>query len=152
MLANMSDPPGPAIEELLRANREFYRAFAAGDFVAMDRLWSDHLELWCMHPGRELLRGRDRVMSSWHGILRRPAQVRCRDAVVELLGETGVVACVEVLPGVELTATNVFVREQGRWRMFHHQAGLMAPRRERDEDDDDEMDDDGDDNGGRLLN
>ena len=132
-------------DELLRANRDFYRAFAAGDFVAMDRVWAEHLPLLCTHPGQTLLRGRDRVMASWRGILRRPANVRCRDANVALLGEVAVVTCVEQFASVELAATNVFVLEQGRWRMLHHQAGLIAHR----DDDDDDLDDGGDE---RLLN
>jgi hypothetical protein len=83
-------------------------------------------------------------MASWRGILRRPTPVRFRDEVIELLGEFGVVVCVEVLPEAELAATNVFVREQGRWRMLHHQAGLIARTLEpEDEDDPGE---------GRLLN
>ncbi|KIG14486.1 Alternative dihydrofolate reductase 3 [Enhygromyxa salina] len=142
----MSDAPRPALEELTRANREFYRAFAAGDIVGMDRLWADHQEVLCMHPGWTLLRGRERVMASWRGILRRPTPVRFRDEVIELLGEVGVVACVEVLPEAELAATNVFVLEQGRWRMLHHHAGLIARSLEREEDEPDEPDQ------GRLLN
>lgn len=155
MLGPMSEATRLAVDELLRANREFYRAFAAGDFVAMDRVWSDHLEILCMHPGWELLRGRDRVMASWRGILRRPTPVSFRGQVVELLGEVGVVACVEVLPEAELAATNVFVREQGRWRMLHHQAGLIARSiadDEGDDEDDDEVGDGGGSGGGRLLN
>jgi hypothetical protein len=134
----MQDPSRPAVDELLRANREFYRAFAAGDFVAMDRVWADHRELLCVHPGWDLLRGRERVMASWRGILRRPLPVRARDEVVELLGEVAVVACIEVLPEAELAATNVFVLEQGRWRMMHHHAGLIARSLELGDDDEPE--------------
>ena len=144
----MNDMHRPALDELMRANREFYRAFAAGDIVGMDRLWADHQEVLCVHPGWTLLRGRDRVMASWRGILKRPTPVRFRDEVFELLGEVGVVACVEVLPEANLAATNVFVREQGRWRMLHHQAGLIARSRERE--DEDEPEDDP--NQGRMLN
>jgi hypothetical protein len=134
----MQDPSRPSVDELLRANREFYRAFAAGDFVAMDRVWADHRELLCVHPGWDLLRGRERVMASWRGILRRPLPVRARDEVVELLGEVAVVACIEVLPEAELAATNVFVLEQGRWRMLHHHAGLIARSLELGDDDESE--------------
>jgi hypothetical protein len=134
----MQDSSRPGVDELLRANREFYRSFAAGDFVGMDRVWADHHELLCVHPGWELLRGRERVMASWRGILRRPLPVRARDEAVELLGEVAVVTCVEVLPEHELAATNVFVLEQGRWRMLHHHAGLIAASLERDDDSDDE--------------
>lgn len=146
----MRDATRPAAEELLRANREFYRAFAAGDYVAMDRLWSEHVDSTCVHPGWEVLRGRDRVMASWRGILRRPLPVRSRDEVATVLGEVGVIICVEVLPEGELVATNVFVLEQGRWRMLHHQAGLIARSLDRSEDDGEEEPEES--GGGRLLN
>lgn len=160
MLAAMSESTRSATDELLRANRDFYRAFATGDFVAMDRVWADHCELSCVHPGWEVLRGRDRVMASWRGILRRPLPVHSRDEVVSLLGEVGVVVCVEVLPQGELAATNLFVMEQGRWRLLHHQAGLIARSLDReDEDLDDPEGEDSDDpdgeppaGSGRLLN
>jgi hypothetical protein len=132
----MQEPTRPPMDEVLRANREFYRAFASGDFVAMDRVWADHRELLCVHPGWDVLRGRERVMASWLGILRRPLPVRARDEVVELMGEVAVVTCIEVLPEAELAATNVFVIEQGRWRMLHHHAGLIARSLEQDESDD----------------
>ena len=137
----MNEASRTMVDELLRANRDFYRAFASGDFVAMDRVWSDHRELLCVHPGWDLLRGRDRVMASWRGILRRPMPVRSRDEIVELHGEVAVIACIEVLPEAELAATNVFVREEGRWRLMHHHAGLIARSLEGDEDED-EFDED----------
>src|SRR5690606_5918645 len=146
----MSGRSRAAAVERLRANHDFYRAFASGDYVAMDRLWSEHAESTCVHPGWEALRGRDRVMASWRGILRRPLPVRSRDEVATVLGEVGVIVCVEVLPEGELAATNVFVVEQGRWRMLHHQAGLIARSLERDDERDDESEDES--GGGRLLN
>jgi hypothetical protein len=153
MLRWMDEVTRPATEDLLRANRDFYRAFASADYVAMDRLWSEHAESTCVHPGWEALRGRERVMASWRGILRRPLPVRSRDEVATVLGDVGVIVCVEVLPEGELVATNVFVLEQGRWRMLHHQAGLIA-RRERDRDEEEEEpDEESEDSGsGRLLN
>jgi hypothetical protein len=147
MLAGMSEPTRAVADELLRANRDFYRAFASGDYVAMDRLWSDHHALTCVHPGWDTLHGRDRVMASWRGILRRPLPVRSRDEVVTVLGEVGVILCVEVLPEGELAATNVFVLEQDRWRMLHHHAGLIA--RSLEDEPDDEPDDEPKE---RLLN
>jgi ketosteroid isomerase-like protein len=142
MLARMSDARRAAREGLLRANRDFYRAFATGDFVAMDRVWANHQEVLCVHPGWGQLRGRDRVMASWRGILRRPTPVRFRDEVIELLGEIAVVVCVEVLPEAELTATNVFVLEEGRWRIMHHHAGLIARSLHSEDEDEDEDEDD----------
>jgi hypothetical protein len=146
-------------DELLRANREFYRAFGSGDFVAMDRMWSEQAAVTCIHPGWDTLRGRERVMASWRGILRRTIPVSARDEIATVVGEVGVIVCVEVLPEGELAATNVFALEQGRWRMLHHHAGLIARSLDRDPDDDDDDPDDGEDDPGaepgggeRLLN
>jgi hypothetical protein len=146
--------PGPEDEaELLAANERFYDAFARGDFVAMDALWSDRDTIACVHPGWSLLRGRDRVLASWRGILRSRNPVQVRDVVVELCGDVGLILCTEVLPEADLVASNLFVREGGRWRMLHHHAGLVARRSREDasegsEDADDEDDDDDD----HLLN
>lgn len=143
--------PGPDDEaELLAANERFYDAFARGDFVAMEALWSVRDTIVCLHPGWGLLRGRDRVLASWRGILRKPNPVQIRDVVVEPCGEVGLVLCTEMLPEADLAASNLFVREQGQWRMLHHHAGLVARRareqaREEPDDDDDDEDD-------RLLN
>ena len=41
------------------------------------------------------------------------------------------VVCTERFPGVELVATNVFVREDGAWKLVHHHAsGVARPRGE----------------------
>ena len=157
MLTDMGETTRTATDELLRANREFYRAFASGDFVAMDRLWSEQGGVTCVHPGWDALRGRERVMASWRGILRRAVPVSARQEVVTLVGEVGVVVCVEALAQGELAATNVFAFEQGRWRMIHHHAGLIARSLDRDDepDDGDDPDDEPEDptgGGERLLN
>lgn len=141
--ARMSAASHSPEDELLRVNGEFYRAFAAGDFVAMDGLWAEQAAVLCIHPGWAKLHGRDEVMASWRSILRRPMAIGARDEVAVCLGEVGVVVCVEVLADGELAATNVFVREAGGWRLMHHQAGPMARS-------DSAADTDG--SGGRLLN
>ena len=125
----------------LAANASFYDAFARGDFVEMDRVWADLPAVLCVHPGWGLLAGRDEVMASWRAILRRPPLVEARDPIVELREGMAVVVCTEVLQEVELVATTLFVRDQGRWRMLHHHSGLVA-RKASDLDDDDDDDDD----------
>ena len=56
-------------EEVLRANESFYAAFASRDLGAMDSLWARESPVACLHPGWNLLSGRDEVMRSWRGIL-----------------------------------------------------------------------------------
>lgn len=43
-----------------------------------------------------------------------------------LLGDAAVVLCEEHLETGVLLATNVFRREDGRWRLTHHQSGPTA--------------------------
>jgi ketosteroid isomerase-like protein len=121
-------------DEVLAANTAFYRAFAARDVDAMDALWARHAPVACVHPGWHALSGRDAVMASWRGILRGPGapDIACGDTSIHVFGESAFVVCAERLPDGELVATNVFVREEGAWRLVHHHAGPIA---DADEDD-----------------
>jgi hypothetical protein len=49
--------------------------------------------------------------------------IACRGAQAFLAGETAYVICYEVIGGGVLVATNIYRREQGSWRLIHHQAG-----------------------------
>lgn len=114
--------------ELLLANEAFYEAFAGGDVAAMDALWAEHAAVACVHPGHDVLVGRDVVMRSWRGILAGGGApgIGCDRPVAAVYGDAGFVTCHEVLGDARLVATNVFVRESGRWRMVHHQSGPLA--------------------------
>lgn len=115
-------------ELVLAANREFYRAFAERDAAAMERLWAVRAEVTCIHPGWNALTGREAVLQSWRDILRNPGapRIRCRNETAVLHGNIGLVLCHEVLPDGFLVATNLFVREDGSWKMIHHQASPLA--------------------------
>jgi ketosteroid isomerase-like protein len=115
-------------QQVLAANAAFYAAFAARDADAMAALWARRAPVACIHPGWDVLRGRDAVLASWRSILGGPGSppISCADAVAHLLGDSAVVICREHIPAVELVATNVFVREDGEWRMVHHHASSVA--------------------------
>lgn len=119
--------------ELLEANAAFYRAFAAHDADAMARLWAERHPVVCVHPGWDVLDGRDGVVASWRGILGGGGapDLSYELAEARLVGDVGVVTCHEVLAGGRLAATNLFVREEGAWRLVHHQASPIAPGRAR---------------------
>jgi ketosteroid isomerase-like protein len=110
---------------VLFANEAFYVAFAVCDFSAMDALWSRRWSVTCIHPGWNVLAGREPVMESWRAILSSPnaPRVGCRNAVARVLGDTAYVICYEAIDSSFLVATNVFAREDGGWKMVHHQAG-----------------------------
>jgi ketosteroid isomerase-like protein len=121
---------------VLEANQEFYRAFSRGDFAAMSELWARVAKVACLHPGARVLSGRNAVLASFREILAAaPAwKMVGRDAAAHVFGGTAFVTCLEANgeQPAHLAATNVFVLEEGRWRMVHHHAGPLSvpePRR-----------------------
>jgi ketosteroid isomerase-like protein len=118
-------------DDVLAANLEFYRAFTARDAVSMERLWARRRPVACTHPGWAPLLDRETVIESWRNILANEESptVACHDEEVFLYGDVAIVICEEDLPGNVLTATNVFAREDGAWRMVHHQSGPVFQRR-----------------------
>ena len=115
---------------LVRANASFYRAFTEGLYEAMAELWARAAPVTCVHPGSPAIMGRDAVLESWRMILREPPPLAMRGdgVVVNLLGEVAVVTCYEGNGDhpAHLAATNVFVLEEGTWRMVHHHAGPLS--------------------------
>jgi ketosteroid isomerase-like protein len=112
------------------ANLEFYHAFTTRDLVAMDRLWARKAQVLCTHPGWLPLAGRSAVMASWQGILANPEApaVMCHDDIAFLYGEVAIVLCEEELSGGHLAATNIFIKEEGVWRLMHHHASPILAR------------------------
>jgi len=129
-------------ERVLAANARFYSAFAAKDADAMAAVWARRSPVACVHPGWQPLHGRDAVLASWRSILSGPGApaISCGDAVAHVLGDTALVLCIERIPGVELIATNILIREDGEWKMVHHHASDMAGAPPEPEDDEDDAD------------
>lgn len=113
------------LDAVLFANEAFYRAFADRDFDAMDSLWSVSAPVCCIHPGWEAIYERDDVIESWRAILSggTPPAITCVAPRVYFYGDAAFVVCFEEINGDLLIATNYFVREEGLWKMVHHQAG-----------------------------
>jgi len=114
--------------EVLAANDAFYAAFARKDLEAMDDIWSKHAEIACVHPGWDAIRGRDEVLASFRAILQSPGAppIRPSRATATVIGDVAFVVCTESIDDTELVATNVFVRENGAYRLVLHQAGPIA--------------------------
>tara|TARA_B100000315_G_C14047684_1_gene350426 strand:- start:86 stop:487 length:402 start_codon:yes stop_codon:yes gene_type:complete len=119
----------PEHAAVLFANDAFYLAFANQDFEAMRSIWATRATVTCIHPGWDVLSDRDEVLDSWEDILASPnaTNITCKSPMVRVLGEFAYVICHEVLDQGYLVATNVFVREDGQWKMIHHQAGAAPP-------------------------
>ena len=117
---------------VLFANDAFYLAFANQDLEAMEGIWAREIPLTCIHPGWDPLSGREEVMESWESILNNPTatHITCKNPTVRVFGEFACVICHEVLDQGFLVATNLFVQEDGQWKMIHHQAGTAPPPEE----------------------
>lgn len=126
----MADDRSNDVQEVLAANAAFYDAFAAGDAKSMDALWAAGHEITCAHPGWPPLLTRDKVMASWHGILRDPPSppIRAVEPTVYMGEGMAYVICYEAIGEVYLVATNVFVREGAAWKIVHHHSGESAQR------------------------
>ena len=116
----------------LSANLEFYRAFTTRNFAAMEGLWARKALVSCIHPGWAPLRDRGSVMQSWHDILSNADApgIMCHDEAVAVYGDIAIVTCEEDLSANILIATNIFTKEDGAWRMVHHQAGPLVIRQD----------------------
>ena len=114
---------------VLEANLSFYEAFATQDFAAMDEIWSRTHPVACTHPGWQAIHGRDQVMASWRAVLRhQSAPIRCEEPRAFVFDEAAYVTCVERIASAQLAASNIFVLEDGLWRMVHHQAAEFTKR------------------------
>lgn len=112
---------------VLQANDAFYAAFSAGDYLAMEQLWSRRAEISCSHPGWPEIEGREPVLDSWYSILvlGERLNVLTSNPTVIRHGTTGLVYCIEHFGDVLLVGANTFVVEDGSWRMVSHQAAHL---------------------------
>jgi len=123
----MTREPGTVSDAVLAANEAFYRAFNEKAVEAMEEIWSSSGEVSCIHPGWNVLEGREVVLGSWRTILGNPDQPRIvfGGAAVQVLGDAALVVCRELVAGSPLAASNVFVNEAGTWKLIHHQSGSV---------------------------
>ena len=110
---------------VLFANEAYYVAFQNGDFETMESLWARSVAVTCIHPGSQHLMGWNLVMESWKSILANGdlPNMEVVNPVANVYGNLAVVLCYEVFQEVTLVATNIFVKEDNKWKIIHHQAG-----------------------------
>ncbi|MEP7122251.1 MAG: nuclear transport factor 2 family protein [Byssovorax sp.] len=123
----------PDDSEILAANQAFYDAFTRSDLETIEDLWASFTPVACIHPGWDALHGREDVLESFRAILGSGGapRVTCVDPAATRIGDAAFVVCHEAIDDTQLVATNVFVREDGRWKLVHHQAGPMSSQRPR---------------------
>jgi ketosteroid isomerase-like protein len=128
-----------ADEDVRAANAAFYAAFEAGDLDAMAEVWERTDRCRVTHPGWPTLAGWPKVAGSWQAIFSSTPFIQfvLTDERVLVVGDVALVTLDEnilqattapdgggtgtdELSGARVAATNVFVRDGGRWRMVHH--------------------------------
>jgi ketosteroid isomerase-like protein len=126
------------------ANSAYYAAFEARDLDLMAEVWEHSDRSVVTHPGWPTLHGWARVLGSWDAIFSNTAFIQfvLTDEVVHVSGATAWVTCdenilqsgssreggedVAELQGGRVAAVNVFVHDEGRWRMVLHHGSPVA--------------------------
>jgi len=131
----MSGPPFASPDA---AEEAFYAAFAAADLRGMEVVWAYGDPVACVHPGGDLLAGRQAVMQSWMDIFSgaRPPTLDHRVVASFTDGNLTVHLVEERIrpsgrPAEEATrvlATNTYRREDNGWRIAAHHASLPMIR------------------------
>lgn len=122
------------------ANDAFYDAFEALDLDRMAALWDHGKDVFCVHPGSDLILGWGPVRRSWAAIFAATEYLQFIVTDVRARSEAGVVTCTENiltdrsadggLGAGKAVATNVFAYRDGRWRMTaHHASPVIRPAR-----------------------
>ena len=125
----------PAEDEVRHASERFYAALNSvlvGDAGPMAEVWSHTADVTTMHPigGRQV--GWDEVWASWRQVaqIASDGSVTLADRLIRVLGdgayELGTERVDATLAGQpvrrEVRVTNIYRREAGNWRIFHHHA------------------------------
>ena len=135
--ASVSEPDFSSPDDVERA---FYQAFAATDLALMTTLWLNNDEVACVHPGGDLLTGRNAVIGSWRSILvgaEQPTVLyrvlhrqHLGDLALHLVEERIGPAGADPRRGLNrLLATNVYRRTANGWRMTLHHGSLPLTER-----------------------
>ncbi|KAJ9531636.1 hypothetical protein QJQ45_021762 [Haematococcus lacustris] len=105
---------------------------------AMNEIWGfgDHIQV--IHPLASTIAGREAVMDSWRSILKgvrpRAFNITLEDVRIYADEAHAFVTCVEVINADDsqgrITATNIFEKQDGKWKItLHH--GSEAPLRKK---------------------
>lgn len=110
------------------ANGAFYAAFSTANIDQMAEVWAASGTVFCCHPGWQPIHGREAVLRSWAEIFANagPMPISHRVLARDLIGDMGIVCCLESVSGHGFIATNLFVPDGKIWRMVHHHAGPIA--------------------------
>lgn len=118
------------IEEVTKANEEFYRAFESLDVTLMDRIWLQQEYVTCIHPGWSLRVGWPAVRDSWVLIFNNTFSMKFEltEMQIQVAGDLAWVICTEnitsrqgeVTQDSRVLATNLYENVDDQWKIIHH--------------------------------
>jgi ketosteroid isomerase-like protein len=118
---------------VLAANEAFYAAFEQRDLDAMSNVWDHADHVVCTHPGWMPRRGWGAVAASWFALFTNGQNLQfiLTDQQASVVGDLGWVSCIENIlgdgmSGGSVAALNLFVREQGTWKLVAHHGSPVA--------------------------
>ena len=125
-------------EQVLQANRDFYRAFETLEVEKMEEIWLKQPHIICVHPGWPRLQGWGPIMESWDRIFESTfgmkfdlveVEVVIRGGLAVVVVEENIEQCgYDGITKSQVMATNVFEQVGDRWYMvLHHGSPVSAP-------------------------
>jgi len=117
------------------AEAAFYEALEAADLDAMMEVWAEDEEIVCVHPGGPRLAGFEQVRGSWAQIFGSGQRLKVHISNQVVLSgmmlaihsvHENILVQGESRSRAPITATNVYLRTGGGWRMILHH-GSPAP-------------------------
>ena len=118
------------IEEVTRANEDFYSAFESLDIMRMDGVWAHQEYVTCIHPGWSIRVGWPLVRDSWVVIFNNVFSMgfSLTELQVQVAGDLAWVICTENITSrhgdntqnSRVVATNLFERISEGWKIIHH--------------------------------
>ena len=128
-------PPPAVLGNPEDIETQFYEALQRGDIERLMAVWSDDEEIVCVHPGGPRLAGFEQVRGSWAQIFGSGQRLKVHISNQVVLSgmmlaihsvHENILVQGETRARAPITATNVYLRTGGGWRMILHH-GSPAP-------------------------
>ncbi len=127
------------INEVMKANEDFYLAMRSADFDRMENIWVNDDSVKCVHPGWPMLHGWEAVSESWKNIFENGGalDIELQDIDYETCGDSAWVICIEKVSykfDGEIQhgfaqSTNIFKFTEDKWLLaLHHASPIPAPK------------------------
>jgi len=123
------------IEDVTKANQQFYDAFESLDIAKMDEVWAHFDYVTCIHPGWALRTGWPEIRDSWVLIFNNTFSMKFRltDLQIQVASDVAWVICMENITSqqsdepqqAKVLATNLFERIGDEWLMIHHHGSAV---------------------------